>query len=175
MVFYELHILLSRRVGRAELQQLLQQQQQIIAKHHGSLLEVRDLGFRETAFRIKKARESPAYFGRVVAIAFGAKPTAVAELDAALQATGGVLRHTTQKLRYRSNFLTYNCYKHRPELPARQPTMAEKERQTESERASKRDCAPATPPSRVCSSGGQGPCQLLSNKPICTASCGQLE
>ncbi|KAL8272063.1 hypothetical protein Esti_003998 [Eimeria stiedai] len=115
MVFYELHLLLSRRVGRAELLQLLQQQQQIIAKHQGSLLEVRDLGLRETAFRIKKRREPPAYFGRVVAIAFGARPTAVAEIDAALQATGGVLRHTTQKLRYRSNFLTYNSYKHRPE------------------------------------------------------------
>ncbi|CDJ45595.1 hypothetical protein, conserved [Eimeria tenella] len=108
-------MLLSRRVGRAELLHLLQQQQQIIEKHYGSLLEVRDLGFRETAFRIKKPRESPAYFGRLIAVAFGAKPTAVPEIDAALQATGGVLRHTTQKLRYRSNFLTYNCYKHRPE------------------------------------------------------------
>lgn len=53
MVFYELHLLISRRVGRAELLHLLHQQQQIISKHNGTLLEVRDLGLRETAFRYR--------------------------------------------------------------------------------------------------------------------------
>lgn len=54
MVFYELHLLISRRVGRAELLHLLHQQQQIITKHNGAVLEVRDLGLRETAFRYQQ-------------------------------------------------------------------------------------------------------------------------
>ncbi|PFH34804.1 putative ribosomal protein s6-2 [Besnoitia besnoiti] len=112
MVFYETFVLLSKRMQRADIRQVLKQQQTLIEKHSGSMLAVRDLGWRKTAFRIIKPRQGIFWFGRLFYFSFGTNPAAIVEMSQALQSTNGVLRHTTTRMKKRHNLMTYNHYIH---------------------------------------------------------------
>lgn len=108
MVFYETFVYLSKRMNGSEIQQLLRQQEALIEKHHGSLLAIRDLGWRKAAFRICKPRQGIFWFGRLYYYSFGAHPAVVPEMAQALESTSGVLRHATMKMKYKHNLLIYN-------------------------------------------------------------------
>ncbi|KEP60590.1 UNVERIFIED_CONTAM: mitochondrial ribosomal protein s6-2, putative [Hammondia hammondi] len=112
MVFYETFVLFSKRVQRADIRQLLKQQEALITKHHGSMLAVRDLGWRKTAFRVIKPRQGIFWFGRLFYFSFGANPAAITEMSQSLQSTNGVLRHATVRMKKRHNLMTYNHHIH---------------------------------------------------------------
>ncbi|KAF8820467.1 putative mitochondrial ribosomal protein s6-2 [Cardiosporidium cionae] len=108
MVFYESYVYLSKRMTRTDMISLFNECHSIISKTNGSLLSIKDLGWRQASYRVDKPRVGVFWFGRMFCVAFGSNPVCVKEITELYNTNTGVLRHVTMKLKPRHTIMIYN-------------------------------------------------------------------
>ncbi|KAF8820271.1 putative mitochondrial ribosomal protein s6-2 [Cardiosporidium cionae] len=109
MVFYESYVYLSKRMTQTDMISLFNECYSIISKNNGSLLSIKDLGWRQASYRVDKPRVGVFWFGHMFCVTFGSNPVSVKEITELYNTNTGVLRHVTMKLKPRHNILIYNA------------------------------------------------------------------
>ena len=104
MVFYESFFLISNRMNNHRLQALTKDVARAITKNEGAVISVRDYGWRNTAYPIIKPRVGKFYIGRWFHLVWGAKTTAVKEVQEVFLNNSNVLRFMTTKIASPSKF-----------------------------------------------------------------------
>ena len=104
MVLYESFFLISNRVNNQRFYALASDLKKAIINHEGSMLRINDYGWRNTAYPIIKPRVGKFYVGRWFHATWGAKPSAVKDVQDVFLQNTGVLRFMTTKIRSPNKF-----------------------------------------------------------------------
>jgi len=98
MVFYESFFLISNRMNNVRFHALTADVAGAIRKNEGAVISVRDYGWRNTAYPIIKPRVGKFFIGRWFHMVWGAKTSAVKEVQDVLLHNSNVLRLMTTKI-----------------------------------------------------------------------------
>jgi ribosomal protein S6 len=104
MVFYESFFLISNRMSKTRFQALTKDVSSAIIQHEGAVISVRDYGWRNTAYPIIKPRVGKFFLGRWFHVVWGAKTSAVREVQDVFLHNSNVLRFMTTKISSPSKF-----------------------------------------------------------------------
>uniref|UniRef100_A0A0G4I6X9 Ribosomal protein S6 n=1 Tax=Chromera velia CCMP2878 TaxID=1169474 RepID=A0A0G4I6X9_9ALVE len=97
MVFYETFVVFSQKTATEGFRKVLHEMVKAVGRHQGTVLRVKDLGWRKLSFRVDKPTGCY-HFGRFFYMSFGASPGAPHEMSKLLQSQPAVLREVTMKL-----------------------------------------------------------------------------
>jgi ribosomal protein S6 len=98
MVLYESFFLVSNRLNNQRFQSLVKDFTQAVGKHDGTVINIADYGWRNTAYPIVKPRLGKFFIGRWFHVTWGSKSTGVKEVQDVLLHNTGVLRFMTTKI-----------------------------------------------------------------------------
>ena len=91
--------MISNRVNNHRFYTLTSGLKRAATNHDGSVLRINDYGWRNTAYPVVKARVGKFYIGRWFHMTWGAKPSAVKDINDVFLQNTGVLRFMTTKIR----------------------------------------------------------------------------
>lgn len=98
MVIYETIFSLTKRFTKQDARRQLVEMTAIVNRHDGVVLSVQDLGWRRTSQRARLKAQDVNWYGRWMAMTYGANPRVVQEMNDAMAKSVYVLRFTTEKV-----------------------------------------------------------------------------
>mmetsp|Transcript_46406 Transcript_46406/g.92072 ORF Transcript_46406/g.92072 Transcript_46406/m.92072 type:complete len:134 (+) Transcript_46406:77-478(+) len=98
MVFYETFLMIHGRFPMSDTRLLFKEVSRCIVEREGAVFRIQDLGWRHTAYPVKKKNVGKFHYGRWFMLTWGGPPQTSRELREIAHHNTGVIRHLTQRV-----------------------------------------------------------------------------